>query len=74
MSQTWACGPGSVLGPFKKYRLRPKEPRGPRVLRCNGMTELSDHRLIEQALGGDRAAFARLVERHYDTIYRVAYK
>lgn len=38
------------------------------------MTEQSDHRLIEQALGGDRAAFARLVERHYDTIYRVAYK
>lgn len=38
------------------------------------MGEHSDNHLIEMAVGGDRGAFARLVERHYDTIYRVAYK
>jgi RNA polymerase sigma-70 factor (ECF subfamily) len=33
-----------------------------------------DDTLVALARGGDRAAFARLVERHYDFIYRVAYR
>jgi len=36
--------------------------------------EASDSELIGQAKGGDRGAFGRLVERHYDFIYRVAYR
>lgn len=38
------------------------------------MHEQTDHGLIERARSGDAEAFARLVERHYGTIYRVAYK
>jgi len=38
------------------------------------MDDESDLCLIERSLGGDRGAFARLVERHYDTIYRIAWK
>lgn len=38
------------------------------------MTEQSDQDLIDEAIGGDEAAFARLVERHYASIYRIAYK
>ena len=34
--------------------------------------EPSDLDLIGQAQKGDRAAFGRLVERHYDFVYRVA--
>ena len=33
-----------------------------------------DGELAAQALGGDRVAFARLLERHYDLVYRVAYR
>lgn len=33
-----------------------------------------DDTLVAQARAGDRAAFARLVERHYDFIHRVAYR
>jgi RNA polymerase sigma-70 factor (ECF subfamily) len=33
-----------------------------------------DGELAAQALGGDRLAFARLLERHYDLVYRVAYR
>jgi len=33
-----------------------------------------DSTLAAAALAGDRVAFARLVERHYDLIYRVAYR
>lgn len=36
--------------------------------------EADDGRLARLAAGGDRAAFAALVERHYDFIYRVAYR
>lgn len=36
--------------------------------------ELADQALAEQASDGDRAAFAMLVERHYDFIHRVAWK
>ena len=36
--------------------------------------EASDSELIGQAKGGDRSAFGRLVERHYDFVYRVAYR
>jgi RNA polymerase sigma-70 factor (ECF subfamily) len=37
-------------------------------------TEASDAELIAQARAGDRAAFGRLVERHYDFVYRVAWR
>lgn len=45
----------------------------------NGARELnlascSDDRLILLAKGGDGAAFGRLLERHYDFVYRVAYR
>jgi RNA polymerase sigma-70 factor (ECF subfamily) len=36
--------------------------------------EASDADLIGLARGGDRMAFGRLVERHYDFVYRVAYR
>ena len=36
--------------------------------------EVPDGLLAEQARDGDRDAFVRLVERHYDFIYRVAYR
>ena len=36
--------------------------------------EASDSSLIGQAKDGDRGAFGRLVERHYDFIYRVAWR
>jgi RNA polymerase sigma-70 factor (ECF subfamily) len=35
---------------------------------------IDDSELVRQALHGDREAFARLVERHYALIYRVAYR
>lgn len=46
---------------------------------ANGAAELdlasaSDDNLILLAKGGDGAAFGRLVERHYDFVYRVAYR
>jgi RNA polymerase sigma-70 factor (ECF subfamily) len=34
----------------------------------------SDHDLIGLARDGDREAFGRLVERHYDFVYRVAWR
>lgn len=37
-------------------------------------TEPDDDELIALARGGDRAAFARLVERHYDFIHRLAWR
>src|SRR3954470_22115710 len=33
-----------------------------------------DSELVAAAIAGDREAFRRLVERHYDMIYRVAYR
>jgi RNA polymerase sigma-70 factor (ECF subfamily) len=33
-----------------------------------------DDELVDLAVGGDAEAFGRLLERHYMTIYRVAYK
>ena len=33
-----------------------------------------DETLVAGAIAGDRAAFAALVERHYDYVYRVAYR
>jgi len=33
-----------------------------------------DRDLVEQACGGDRRAFAALLERHYDRIHRVAWR
>lgn len=38
------------------------------------MDAASDRALIERAQGGDRNAFGRLVERHYDFIHRVAWR
>jgi RNA polymerase sigma-70 factor (ECF subfamily) len=37
-------------------------------------TEASDQELIGRAGDGDRDAFGQLVERHYDFVYRVAYR
>lgn len=34
----------------------------------------SDEIEVEQAIAGDRAAFARLIARHYDLIFRVAFR
>lgn len=36
------------------------------------LSQTDDSQLAAEALAGDREAFRRLVERHYDTIYRVA--
>ena len=36
--------------------------------------EDSDDRLVQRAIAGDRAGFAALVSRHYDLIFRVAWK
>jgi RNA polymerase sigma-70 factor (ECF subfamily) len=38
------------------------------------MCEPADHLLVQRSVAGDRAAFAELVGRHYDLIYRVAFK
>jgi RNA polymerase sigma-70 factor (ECF subfamily) len=38
------------------------------------MTMKSDHELVVQAIAGDAAAFAAILERHYDLIYRLAYR
>jgi len=38
------------------------------------MEKISDQELAGAAALGDAAAFARLIERHYDMIFRVAYK
>jgi RNA polymerase sigma-70 factor (ECF subfamily) len=38
------------------------------------MTEPSDTELIERAQRGDRSAFEALLRRHYDAMYRMAYK
>ena len=37
-------------------------------------SEASDAELIGRAKGGDRGAFGRLLERHYDFVYRAAYR
>lgn len=36
--------------------------------------EESDETLVRQSVAGDRAAFAALVARHYDAVFRVAWK
>lgn len=38
------------------------------------MEKISDQELVGLAVSGDAAAFARLIERHYDMIFRVAFK
>lgn len=38
------------------------------------VAETTDAKLIARAVGGDRRAFAQLVERHYDFIFRTACK
>ncbi len=38
------------------------------------MCEPADQILVQRSVAGDRAAFAELVGRHYDLIYRVAFK
>ena len=38
------------------------------------MTEPTDMELIRRSATGDRPAFERLVDRHYDRVYRIAYK
>ena len=35
---------------------------------------MTDLELAEQAQNGDRIAFQQLLERHYDTVYRIAYR
>src|SRR5918994_7052970 len=37
-------------------------------------SEASDAELIGRAQGGDRRAFGKLLERHYDFVYRAAYR
>lgn len=38
------------------------------------MEKESDQELVGLAVSGDAGAFARLIERHYDMIFRIAYK
>jgi RNA polymerase sigma-70 factor (ECF subfamily) len=38
------------------------------------LSQIDDSELAAEALRGDREAFRRLLERHYDMIYRVAYR
>jgi len=38
------------------------------------MEKISDQELVGLAVSGDAAAFARLIERHYDMIFRIAFK
>ncbi len=38
------------------------------------LSTIDDSELAAAALSGDREAFRRLVERHYDMIYRIAYR
>lgn len=38
------------------------------------LSQTDDSELARQALRGDRVAFGRLLERHYDMIYRIAYR
>jgi RNA polymerase sigma-70 factor (ECF subfamily) len=39
-----------------------------------GRESSSDQALVRRAVDGDRTAFALLVERHYDFVYRVAFR
>ena len=38
------------------------------------MSDGTDSELADQAAAGDRASFAALVERHYDRVYRLAWR
>ncbi len=38
------------------------------------MESLSDQNLVDRARSGDARAFERLVTRHYESVYRVAYR
>jgi RNA polymerase sigma-70 factor, ECF subfamily len=38
------------------------------------LMEISDHILVERALAGEAAAFSDLITRHYDLIYRLAFR
>lgn len=44
------------------------------VLQGNMRMNTDDNALAERAAGGDRVAFQSLLERHYDTIFRIAYR
>ena len=43
-------------------------------LTIEAMEKISDQKLVDLAVSGDAAAFARLIERHYDMIFRIAFK
>lgn len=49
-----------------------KECPGSRVQADEMLSQTDDSELAAQALRGDRVAFRRLLERHYDLIYRIA--
>lgn len=46
----------------------------PQSLSLDDISAADDAGLIGRALGGERAAFSQLLARHYDFIYRTAYK
>lgn len=52
----------------------PKEFDPANVLVSDMFMRTGDTELAARAAGGDRAAFEALLERHYDTIYRIAYR
>lgn len=57
-----------------QFSIPPKD-RPFRGVLCAMMDEIaSDGALVARAVEGDRAAFAALVSRHYDFIFRVAWK
>ena len=37
-------------------------------------SQISDEHLVKRAVRGDRAGFAALISRHYETIFRIAWK
>lgn len=53
---------------------RPKEFGGLRRLMGGMRQDAPDEALAGMAAGGDRSAFAVLLDRHYDRIYRIGYR
>lgn len=51
-----------------------RRPGRPGTTERNLVTDETDNRLALEAAAGDRRAFAHLVERHYDRIYRLAWR
>ena len=62
-----------ALGAIESALEAPGPPAGT-GLRSPGVAVDPDRALVEQAAGGDRAAFDALLRRHYERIHRVAWR